>query len=151
MKLRKSSIQFKFAPAVLIIFTLGSFAICQSVHGVVPAPDGGYPGLNTAEGTNALKNLTTGVANTGVGWYSLFSNTDGSFNTALGAGRSCSTSEIQPHVKERKTRPSARRLFYPTRPASTTRPLERLPFRTTLARKIRPSVPGHSGTIRWKC
>ena len=56
------------------------------MHAVVPAPDGGYPGLNTAEGTNALKNLTTGVANTGVGWYSLFSNTDGSFNTALGAG-----------------------------------------------------------------
>jgi hypothetical protein len=53
---------------------------------VVPAPDGGYPGFNTAEGANALKNLTTGVGNAAVGWYSLFSNTDGSFNTAVGAG-----------------------------------------------------------------
>jgi hypothetical protein len=86
MKLRNSSIQFKFAPALLIILTLGSFAICQSVQGVVPPPDGGYPNFNTAEGTNALKNLTTGVGNAAVGWYSLFSNTDGSFNTALGAG-----------------------------------------------------------------
>jgi hypothetical protein len=53
---------------------------------VVPAPDGGYPNFNTAEGSNALKNLTTGVGNAAVGWFSLFSNTDGSFNTALGAG-----------------------------------------------------------------
>jgi hypothetical protein len=86
MKLQKSSIQFKFVPALLIIFTLGSFAICQSVPAVIPAPDGGYPGFNTAEGTNALKNLTTGIGNAAVGWYSLFSNTDGSFNTGVGAG-----------------------------------------------------------------
>jgi hypothetical protein len=86
MKRSKLSIQFKFTPALLIIFTLGSFAICQSVDAVVPAPDGGYPGFNTAEGTNALKNLTTGIGNAAVGWYSLFSNTDGSFNTGVGAG-----------------------------------------------------------------
>jgi len=30
--------------------------------------------------------LTTGVGNTGVGWYSLFSNTTGQFNTGVGAG-----------------------------------------------------------------
>ena len=52
----------------------------------MPPPDGGYPGFNTVEGQNALFSLTTGVANTGVGWYSLFSNTDGSYNTAVGAG-----------------------------------------------------------------
>jgi len=86
MKLRKSSIQFKFVAALLIIFTLGSFAICQSVHAVVPPPDGGYPNFTTAEGTNALKNLTAGAGNTAVGWYSLFSDTSGGFNTALGAG-----------------------------------------------------------------
>ena len=56
------------------------------VEAVVPAPNGGYPGFNTAEGTNALQNLTTGVGNAAVGWYSLFSNTDGSYNTAVGAG-----------------------------------------------------------------
>jgi len=44
----------------------------------MPPPDGGYAGFNTAEGQNALFGLTTGVANTGVGWYSLWSNTDGS-------------------------------------------------------------------------
>ena len=35
---------------------------------------------------DALFSLTTGAANTAVGWLSLFSNTDGSFNTAIGAG-----------------------------------------------------------------
>jgi hypothetical protein len=53
---------------------------------VSPPPDGGYAGFNTAEGTNALQNLTTGIGNASVGWYSLFSNTVGNFNTALGAG-----------------------------------------------------------------
>jgi hypothetical protein len=65
--------------------------LCLSIVGpkaqaVVPPPDGGYPNFTTAEGTNALKNLTTGAANTAVGWYSLFSNAAGSFNTATGAG-----------------------------------------------------------------
>jgi hypothetical protein len=86
MKLRKSSIRFKFVPGLLIIFTLGSFAICQSVHAVVPPPDGGYPGFNTAEGQNALFSLTTGSLNTAVGWSSLFSDAEGSLNTATGAG-----------------------------------------------------------------
>ena len=65
---------------------LAGVAFLQPAPAVVPPPDGGYPGFNTAEGTNALKHLTTGVGNAAVGWYSLFSNTDGSFNTALGAG-----------------------------------------------------------------
>ncbi len=53
---------------------------------VVPPPDGGYPGFNTAEGQNALFSLTTGSANTAVGWFSLRSDTTGSFNTGIGAG-----------------------------------------------------------------
>jgi hypothetical protein len=53
---------------------------------VSPPPDGGYPGLTTAEGQNALKNLTTGQANTALGWFSLFSANTGSFNTGVGAG-----------------------------------------------------------------
>jgi hypothetical protein len=65
---------------------LGLSAVAQKAHGVVPAPDGGYPGFTTAEGQKALFSLTTGSGNTAVGWYSLFSNTDGSFNTATGAG-----------------------------------------------------------------
>jgi len=53
---------------------------------VIPPPDGGYPGFNTAEGTKALFSLTAGSANTAVGWFSLSSNAGGSFNTATGAG-----------------------------------------------------------------
>ena len=56
------------------------------VQAVVPPPDGGYPNFTTAEGQNALQSLTTGAANTAVGWYSLFGDTTGSFNTATGAG-----------------------------------------------------------------
>ena len=53
---------------------------------VVPPPDGGYPGGNTAEGQKALQSLSTGGFNTAVGYFSLFANATGSFNTALGAG-----------------------------------------------------------------
>jgi len=56
------------------------------MQAVVPPPDGGYPNFTTAEGTKALQNLTIGAANTGVGWYALFSVTTAGFNTALGAG-----------------------------------------------------------------
>jgi hypothetical protein len=78
MKMQSSQI---FLTLVTVFVLLG-----QNVGAVNPPPDGGYAGFNTAEGSNALKNLTTGVANSAVGWYSLFSNTDGSFNTAIGAG-----------------------------------------------------------------
>ena len=53
---------------------------------VNPPPDGGYPGFTTAEGLNAVKNLTSGVGNSAFGWYSLFSVTSASYNTGLGAG-----------------------------------------------------------------
>src|SRR5882724_228786 len=71
----------------IILFALGSVALSlPKAFGVVPAPDGGYPRFNTAEGQKALLNLTTGVGNTAVGWSSLSSNTDGSFNTGIGTG-----------------------------------------------------------------
>src|SRR6266487_1937567 len=41
------------------------------------APDTALPGFNTADGDHALFSITTGVANTAVGWFSLQSNTDG--------------------------------------------------------------------------
>src|SRR4030095_8342440 len=71
---------------ILITLIAACFALLPKAQAVNPAPDGGYPGFNTAEGTNALKNLTTGVGNTAVGWFSLWSDTDGSFNTGVGAG-----------------------------------------------------------------
>jgi len=53
---------------------------------VVPAPEGGYPGGNTAEGDNALLHLTTGTYNTAIGFLSLRRDTEGQFNTGVGAG-----------------------------------------------------------------
>ena len=70
----------------ILLFAVGSLALSPMAHAVVPAPDGGYPGFNTAEGQSALFSLTTGIANTAVGWFSLKSNAEGSFNTATGAG-----------------------------------------------------------------
>ena len=65
---------------------LGCFVFLSQIRAVSPAPDGCYPGFTTAEGCNVLQNLTSGAGNTGVGWRSLFSNSTGSFNTAIGAG-----------------------------------------------------------------
>jgi hypothetical protein len=74
-------------PSILIILMLVCAAAAgPNLQAVVPAPDGGYPGGNTAEGQNALLSLTTGGFNTGLGFLSLRSNTTGSFNTAVGAG-----------------------------------------------------------------
>jgi len=70
----------------LIPFVLVWFALLPKAQAVIPLPDGGYANFTTAEGTNALLHLTSGAANTGVGWSSLFSNAGGSFNTAVGAG-----------------------------------------------------------------
>jgi hypothetical protein len=70
----------------LVIVALGCFALPQRTQAVSPAPDGGYPGGNTAEGQNALLNLTSGTYNTAVGLFSLESNTTGDTNTAVGEG-----------------------------------------------------------------
>jgi uncharacterized coiled-coil protein SlyX len=68
----------------LIAFMLSCFGLSLKVLAVVPAPDGGYPGGNTAEGDNALFTLTSGLDNTALGFDALFSNTAGNFNTAVG-------------------------------------------------------------------
>jgi hypothetical protein len=65
---------------------LACFALSPSTQAVVPPPDGGYPGGNTAEGQNALLSLTSGTYNTAVGFFSLSVDSTGSFNTANGAG-----------------------------------------------------------------
>ena len=73
----------------LVLIPLGLvvlLAILPKAQAVVPAPDGSYPGGNTAEGHNALFSLTTGTYNTGLGFFSLRTNAEGSFNTATGAG-----------------------------------------------------------------
>jgi len=72
-------------PAIAV-FAFCCFALLRVAQAVSPAPDGGYPGQNAAEGQNALLNLTTGVNNTAIGWYSLKSDTTHSNNTAIGTG-----------------------------------------------------------------
>jgi trimeric autotransporter adhesin len=73
---------------LLIPLVFACFALSPVAQAVNPPPDGGYPGLNTAEGQNALLSLntSTGLGNTAVGWFSLKSDVNGSFNTAIGAG-----------------------------------------------------------------
>jgi hypothetical protein len=73
-------------PQFLIIVLIVCLGSLQNAHAVSPPPDGGYPNFTTAEGQNALKDLTTGAANTALGAYSMFSTTTASFNTAVGAG-----------------------------------------------------------------
>jgi trimeric autotransporter adhesin len=72
---------------ITILLVLACVALLlQNGFAVVPAPDGGYPGGNTAEGQNALLSRTTGGYNAAIGWLSLESLTSGSFNTGVGAG-----------------------------------------------------------------
>lgn len=69
---------------LLTSLALASFAFLPVARALTPAPDGGYPGFNTAEGTDALFSLTTGFDNTAIGYRALFFNTTGSNNTANG-------------------------------------------------------------------
>jgi trimeric autotransporter adhesin len=71
---------------VTLIFALAWFALSPTARAVDPPPDGGYPGRNTAEGDNALFNLTSGIGNTANGASALENNTTGTQNTATGVG-----------------------------------------------------------------
>jgi len=86
-----------------MIFLLASSVLLPVARAALdPAPDGGYPGDNTAEGEGALFNLASGASsntavgfsalynnsgdnNTSMGWRALTSNTTGSDNTAVGS------------------------------------------------------------------
>ncbi len=71
---------------LLIPLALAWFALSPTARAQLPppAPDGGYPNGNTAEGTNALFNNTSGSDNTATGDHALFTNTTGVSNTATG-------------------------------------------------------------------
>ena len=78
-------IQFKKAtPLCVILLVTACFEFSPRGQAVTPAPDGGYPGLNTAEGDDALFRLTSGISNTALGSIALYNNTTGNFNTAIG-------------------------------------------------------------------
>src|ERR1700747_2539134 len=70
----------------LAAFALACFGFLPQAQAVTPAPDGGYPGGNTAEGQSALFHLSTGGYNTAVGFSSLCALTTGAFDTGVGAG-----------------------------------------------------------------
>jgi hypothetical protein len=75
------------ASLVLIpLLVLNCFESLPTSQAITPPPDGGYPGGNTAEGQNALLNLSSGSYNTAVGFFSLTRDSIGGFNTAIGAG-----------------------------------------------------------------
>jgi len=72
--------------SALLSLLISCFELLPNAQAVVPAPDGGYLGGNTAEGNKALLSLTTGTYNTAVGVFSLLSDSTGSLNTGVGAG-----------------------------------------------------------------
>src|SRR6267154_5473142 len=67
-----------------ILLVLGCLALLPGAQAVSPAPDGGYPNFNTAEGADALFSLNSGGGNTAIGFNALYSNTIGNENTATG-------------------------------------------------------------------
>ena len=69
----------------MMLLALSVLALSPRAQAVSPAPDGGYPGQNTAEGQSALLHLAGGTYNTALGWSSLGFNVTGNLNTAVGA------------------------------------------------------------------
>ena len=84
MKNRSSLTIFRTILSVLACFAL--LPQTKAAPQVIPGPDGCYPAFTTAEGCRALQNLGAGFGNTAIGWRSLFSVTDGNYNTGVGAG-----------------------------------------------------------------
>jgi len=84
-----SLIQLREPTAVfLVALGLTCFGLLPKSQPLVPPPDGCYPNFNTAEGCNALSagGMNGNFGNSCFGWYALFSDSTGSFNTGVGAG-----------------------------------------------------------------
>jgi hypothetical protein len=77
MKTRSTILEAILAVLACFAFLLGAQAVCN---------EGCGSNFNTFEGENALINLGVGAGNTAFGWEALFSDVDGSFNTAVGGG-----------------------------------------------------------------
>jgi hypothetical protein len=107
----------KGSPLFVRTVALVCFIFTRSALAVVPPPDGCYPGFTTAEGCKALQSVTTGIGNTGIGWYSLFANSTGNFNTAVGAGA------LDLNTADKNTAVGVAALLLNTT-GTTTRPLE---------------------------
>jgi hypothetical protein len=81
----KENQMLKIRNTVVTTILLVCFGFLPRAQAVLPPPDGGYPGQNTAEGQSALLHLTSGTYNTAVGWASLGFNVTGNYNTGVGA------------------------------------------------------------------
>jgi hypothetical protein len=82
----KTIIPRNSVPSLLLIPPIVCFGFLPSAQAVFPAPDGGYTGANTAEGTSALFSLTTGTGDTALGFQALYFNAFPIENTAIGNG-----------------------------------------------------------------
>src|SRR4030095_14103732 len=82
MKMKTNIIYPAFA-----LFAVAYLAVSPSALAVIPAPDGGYPNFNTAEGEDALFSLrtgATGIRNTASGIRAFFNLSSGDSNIAVG-------------------------------------------------------------------
>ena len=84
-------IQLKTTPPLLIAFVLVCFALLPRAQAVSRRRTAAIPASPRQKGQNALYSLTTGAANTAVGWYSLFSDTRAASTPVSAQGRSFST------------------------------------------------------------
>jgi len=109
-----------------IPLTFACFGLLPTARAVVPAPDGGYPGGNTAEGQSALFSLTTGSNNTAIGYQALFSTTEGFQNTATGSQALLSNT-----VGRRNTATGFKALFFNRANFNTANGDSALSFNTT--------------------
>ena len=66
-------------PPLLITLALLCFGLSPTAKALLPppAPDGGYPGGNTAEGDALMSNTAVGINNTAVGLNALTHDTTG--------------------------------------------------------------------------
>jgi endosialidase-like protein len=85
--MQNSVSQLPYSRCLLVMVPiLACCAFSLETQAVSPAPDGGYPNGNTAEGNGALFSLTNGFWNTALGQQTLHYDTSGSLNTAVGFG-----------------------------------------------------------------
>ena len=82
----KTTIGNSIRGLLLIPLLFVCFGLLPAARAVTPAPDGGYPGFNTAEGQFSLLNLdtSTGLGNTALGFAALKFASSGDNNTAVG-------------------------------------------------------------------
>src|SRR4030095_8075884 len=71
---------------VAILPVLACFAFLPGAQALTPCNQDGCDAFSTVQGDDALLNNAIGSGNTGVGRWTMFADTDRSFNTAVGGG-----------------------------------------------------------------